>query len=181
MAGRPKRAKVRAALEARAKRHISDDATALDYVEDFLASGGDFQALARELTVEMGEAVSRKGVSDSAHSLADDASDRIAAARQAGAAAIVEQAQCIADEAEPTSGAVQKAKTQVNVRLWRAERLDPQFTSKQHDVHISLNALMLEALRQPPPPPPTLRIDAAARVLSIPTGSTQVEDADVLD
>jgi hypothetical protein len=86
------------------------------------------------------------------HGLADDASERIDAARRESASALVEEAAQIADSAEPMPAAVAKAGLQVKTRQWLAERFDPErYGSRVPGVAVQVNVgeLFLDALRQP--------------------------------
>jgi hypothetical protein len=86
MAGTPKRARMRAALTARAQAVFGDQATALDYCCVFIASGGSVGDLARSLACELAAriCVSRPITSVLIHRLAPNASERIYEARQDG-------------------------------------------------------------------------------------------------
>jgi hypothetical protein len=77
-----KRRRLRAALLRRAQAAIGANATALDYVEQYVANRGRFSDLAASLRLEMGEPLSRGFLSFIANRLASDARRRIAAARQ---------------------------------------------------------------------------------------------------
>ena len=78
-----KRRRLRAALLRRAQVAIGANATALDYVEQYVANRGRFSDLARSLQEEMGESLSRGFLSFIARRLAPDARTRIAMARAA--------------------------------------------------------------------------------------------------
>ena len=78
-----KRRRLRAALLLRAQTAIGADATALDYVERYVANRGRFSDLARSLQEEMGESLSRGFLSFIARRLEPDARARIAMARAA--------------------------------------------------------------------------------------------------
>jgi hypothetical protein len=84
VAGTPKRARMRAALTARARAVLGDRGTALDYCCLFIASGGTVGDLARSLTCELVESVSRPITSVLIHRLAPNASERIYEARRGG-------------------------------------------------------------------------------------------------
>jgi hypothetical protein len=158
MAGKPKEARLVAALSKRATLELGDDATALDFVCHYLAEGRMFTDLAAEMAVELGESVSRQLMSGAANALAEDARERIAAARQEGAVALVEDTIAIADDAEATAGGAAKARVQIGARQWAAERFNSaQFGAMtKTQVSVSLGTLMLAALQQPPPPNPFL-------------------------
>lgn len=150
MAGTPKQTRLLAALAQRALSELGEDATSLDYVAHYVAAGGMIARLAEDLAAEMKESISRPFLSNTAHGLADNAKERLALARREGAAALVEQTVAIADAAPETSGGAQKAKLQVGVRQFLAERADPeQFGSNSKvQVSVSLTQLHLDALRQ---------------------------------
>ncbi len=152
MAGKPKEARLLAALEKRAVRELGDGATPLDFVCDYISGGKTFIDLAGELATELGESVSRQFISGTANALAPDAKARITVARQEGAMALAEDTLSIADDAEPTAGGAAKARVQIGSRQWLAERFNSaQFGGMKGQVNVSFGALMLEALRQPPP------------------------------
>jgi len=152
MAGQPRRQQLVARLTQIAVAELGEGATALDWVEDFVASGGMFNELAERLSRESGESISRQFVSQTANGLTDDAPTRIAAARRDSAAALVENTITIADTSPETTAGVQKAKLRANTRQWLAERRDTaSFGSKPPAVHVSLGIAYLEALRAPPP------------------------------
>lgn len=109
-----KRTKLRAALTARAVTELSDDATALDYVCDWVASGGMITQLAVGLARDMGESCSRSFLSLIIHRLAPDATTRIAEARMRGADALLEQAIEILDTPDLKAEEVPLAKVRVN-------------------------------------------------------------------
>ena len=88
MAAMPKRRRMKAALLKRARAQISPDATALDYVCQWIASGGLVKGLAASLQEQLGESVSRSILSTLVHHLAADASPRIAEAREASAVGV---------------------------------------------------------------------------------------------
>jgi len=157
MAGKPKEARIVAALTKRAASELGPDSTPLDYVCTFLAGGKMFPDLAASLAAELNEPVSRQLVSGAAHALSADAKERIATARRECAIALVEDTITIADEAQETTGAAAKARLQIGSRQFFAERFNPeQFGTMKPQVSVSIGTLMLEALRQPPPPPPAL-------------------------
>jgi hypothetical protein len=70
---------------------------------------------------------------------------------------MVDDALKIADNAEPTPGAVAKARLQVGSRQWFAERAAADLFGARINatVALSVNDLMLAALQAPPPPRPT--------------------------
>jgi hypothetical protein len=67
MAGHPKRSRLIKELERRAETILGTGASALDYLCAYLADGGRFAALARDLAAAMGESISRPLVSNTAH------------------------------------------------------------------------------------------------------------------
>lgn len=151
MAGNPKAAKVREALAARAVRELGEGASALDYVCMSLEGGQLLNQLAAELETELGEAVSRTLLSHTVHRLADNARDRIAAARRVGASALVEEAVDLLDDASTASREeLSKAKFRSDARLWVAERTDPSSfgTRSSLNVQMSLGTLAIDAFRQ---------------------------------
>jgi hypothetical protein len=147
---------VAAALQARASATLGDDASALEYACDYIAAGGTISALAEELGRDIGRRVSRPLVSGILHGLAPDAAERLDKARREGAHALVEQAVKIADEADETTAAVQKAGLQVRTRQWTAEKFSPaDFGTKAvASVNVSFAQLFLEALKAPLPQRP---------------------------
>ena len=174
MAGSPLKRQVLDALRTRAIEQLGENGDPLDLACDHIASGGSIAQLAREIGVAIGSSVSRPLLSGVLHNLAPDASERLDAARRQGAGALVEEAMQIADDAEPTTGAVQKARLQVGTRQWTAERWAPDmFGAKGTSVTLNIGHLMLDALRQPPPPRPFL---ATATVLLPET--TDIEDVE---
>ena len=76
-----KRATLRAALLARARNEIADDATALDFICRQVAAGITVRDMAAAIAVDMGESCSRSFLSLIMHRLAPNATERIAAAR----------------------------------------------------------------------------------------------------
>jgi hypothetical protein len=148
------RARVMRALAMRATRELGPGATVLDYACKFVAEGGRIGQLATLLAQDLGEPVSRPFVSGILNNLTDDAKSRLAEARRESAMALVEEAAQIADDAEPTTGAVQKARLQVGTRQWMAERFAPEEFGGKPGVVVDMGQLFLEALRQPPPPRP---------------------------
>lgn len=160
MAGSPLKRRVIAALTARAEQRSSDDETLtlLDYAVDWVSAGRTISDLAQDIAKEIGTPVSRPLLSGILNAT-PDASARLEAARRQGAHAIMDDAVKIADDAEPTPGAVAKARLQVGTREWLAERFAPDaFGVKQlgGQVNISVGKLMLAALQAPPPPRPEL-------------------------
>lgn len=174
MAGKPKEARLIAALAKRAAMELGEDATPLDFVCHYLAGGKMFTDLAAEAAAELNESVSRQLVSGAAHALAGDARERIEAARREGALALAEDTVSIADDADGTAGGAAKARLQIGSRQWLAERFNPaQFGTTKGQVNVNFGELMLEALMQPPPPNPFL-VTAAVLV----TGTTDEVDAE---
>jgi hypothetical protein len=88
VAAMPKRRHMKRALLKRAQAEIGPDATALDYVCDWIARGGLIKDLAASLQEQLGESVSRSILSTLVHHLAADATGRIAEAREASAVSI---------------------------------------------------------------------------------------------
>jgi hypothetical protein len=82
MAGHPKRSRLIKELEQRTQAVLGPGATPLDFLCDYLERGGRFAALARELTLAMGESISRPLVSNTARWLDADARARLAEARR---------------------------------------------------------------------------------------------------
>jgi hypothetical protein len=150
VAGAPLKQRVLASLRTRAAA-LDVNATPLDYVCAFIANGGRVVDLAKQIGDDIGTSVSRSFISGVVHALADDASQRIDAARRQSADALVEEAAQIADDAEPLPASVAKASLQVKTRHWMAERFAPdQFGVKGSTINvINAGQLMLEALRQP--------------------------------
>lgn len=147
MAGRPKRAAVLGALQARATSELGEDASPLDYVVHFVRGGGQISKLAEALTIELGERVHRSNLSDIVNALTADASERIELARKDGAAALIEETLAIADEAPDTTGGVMKAKVRIGARQWWAERHAPEKYGAKVQIAVSLEQLHLDALR----------------------------------
>jgi hypothetical protein len=157
MPGKPKEARLLAALAKRAVLELGEDATALDFVCHYLAGGKMFTDLAAQMAGELNEPISRQLVSGAANALGEDAKERIEAARREGALALAEDTVAIADDAEGTAGGAAKARLQIGSRQWLAERFNPaQFGSTKAQVSVNIGTLMLEALMQPPPPNPFL-------------------------
>ena len=77
-----KRSRVRRALLQRAEAELSSDATALDYVAQWIEQGGTVQALAVSIAVEIGESCSRSFLSFLSCRLSRDARERLAMARR---------------------------------------------------------------------------------------------------
>lgn len=153
MPGRPLTGLVREALRRRAVHDIGDDASELDGLVAYLESGGTLSALADEMTRDLGVAVSRSLLSYVAQRLEDDAPARLTAARRAGAAAHVETAMQIVDDADTSRReTVQHAKMRSDVRLWIAERTDSANFGASTKVTGSLTVgqLHLDALRARP-------------------------------
>jgi hypothetical protein len=82
MAATPKRRRLRATLARRAEADIGPGATPLEYVERWIANGGQVTQLAASLRDEMGESLSRGFLSLIIHRLGPDATTRIVAARR---------------------------------------------------------------------------------------------------
>jgi hypothetical protein len=82
MAAMPKRRRMKAALLKRARAALGPDATALDYICQWIAGGRPIKDLAASLQCQLGESVSRSILSTLAHHLAPDASTRIRSARE---------------------------------------------------------------------------------------------------
>jgi aminopeptidase N len=158
MSGKPKEARLVAALTKRAVLELGEGSTALDYVCHFVEGGKMLSDLAAEMAAEMQESCSRQLLSGAAHALGPDAKERIAAARQEGAVVLVEETIAIADASEATAGGAAKARVQIGSRQWAAERFNAAQFSATTKVQgsVLLGTLMLEALRQPPPPSPFL-------------------------
>jgi hypothetical protein len=175
MSGKPKEARLVAALAKRAVLELGSEATPLDYVVFYIAGGKMFTDLAAEMAVELNEPVSRQLISGSANALGEDAKERIAAARQEGAISLAEETLSIADNADATAGGAAKARVQISSRQWMAERFNAaQFGAMtKTQVSVSLGALMLEALQQPPPPNPFLQ---ATPILLLPATGDCAED-----
>jgi hypothetical protein len=148
MPGAPKKRRLIAALEKRAQAEIGEGATALEYLEHFIASGGFFEKLAEDLAVEMAEPVTRTFLSKTAHDLDPRATDRLDAARRASAPVQAERAVVIADAAPETTAGVAKARLQSDNRKWLAERLDPSAFGQKASVTFDVSALYLDALKR---------------------------------
>jgi hypothetical protein len=152
MAGQPLKRRVLEALQARATSALGEEASALDYAVEWIASGKSVQALADSLAAELQTSVSRPLVSSILHSAASDATARLDAARREGAHALADEMTHIADTAEATAGGAAKARVQIGTRQWLAERFAPdRFGQKANAVqlNVSIGSLMLDALRQP--------------------------------
>ena len=162
MAGTPLKQAVIAALQARAIATLGEDATALDYVEDAIASGATILEIAKSLETDLGRPVSRQTVSLTVRGLAPDAPARIDAAQRVGASAHVEESIIIADEAAPTAGAAAQARVRVAARQWMGERRDPDSFKATPSVQVNLGGLMIDALRQPAPSRPESNPETAA-------------------
>ena len=92
MAATPKRRRLRATLARRAGTEIGPGATPLDYVEHWIASGGQVTELAASLQREMGESISRGFLSLIVHRLAPEATARITDARRHAADSLADGA-----------------------------------------------------------------------------------------
>jgi hypothetical protein len=152
MAGTPFKNRVLAALRARAAARAADEAEpdVLAYCCDWIRDGGTILKLAESLAADSGGPVSRSFLSGVLHNLAPDATERIKAARNESATAYIDEAVQIADDAEPTSAGVQKAKLQVATRTFMAGKLDPATWGERSPVvNINMGSLMLDALRTP--------------------------------
>jgi hypothetical protein len=150
MPGQPKRARLLAALYRRAGAELGEGATPLDYICDAIAGGSNFFKLAASLEEEMGEPISRGFVSNVANNFSSDARARLDAARAEGAGALVDKALNIAEEAPTDAGGVQRAKLEIGMLQWTAERHNrAQYGSAKPELTINLGMLHLDALRQP--------------------------------
>ena len=182
MAGSSLKQRVKAALAARATARLEDpDANALDYACDWIASGGSIKALAVDLTIELGTSVSRPFLSGVLHSF-PDAEARLEAAKREGAGAMMDDAVHIADKAGPTPADVAKARLQVGVRQFMAEKFDPAVFGAKASATVNLNIgqLMLAALQAPPPlreivTPPAVALLGVGLTLPAPNESDAFE------
>jgi hypothetical protein len=174
MASNPRAAQVRAALAARATRDLGEDATALDYVVQYIEAGGVLAELARDLAGELEWEVSRSLVSHVVQRLEPDAPERLAEARRSGGAALVESAVQILDEA-PTDSREEltKAKARADIRTWLAGKHDPASYGERTQVGVQLNLgqLHLAALMQPVPRPGEVAQLAPGAPLLLPEGA----------
>jgi hypothetical protein len=168
-----------AALEQRTRDEMGEGATVLDYAEQWIASGKTILDLARDLATQMGEPISREIVSHYLNTFSEDAKQRIAAARIAGAHALAEEAKEIVDDAEVSREGISHAKLRADTRFWIAERWnrDELGGAKGAQINVSIGQLHLDALRtraaRPPVtatvPAPTAIVDA--EVLELPAES----------
>lgn len=143
MAGFEKRRRIVAALDARAAAEIGQEASALDYILEWVANGRFLSDLATEIARDPNEDVSRTALSHAAHRLSPEASERIAQARRAGADALAEDACQLLDDAGASPDAIATARRQSNHRRWFASRGDrPRHLTAIDAVHVSIGAVM---------------------------------------
>ena len=176
MPGKPKEARLLAALAKRALSEIGEDATPLDFVCQYVAGGKTSSTSPLRWLLNY-KSPSRGSLSrvQQMRSAPTRKSGSRPLARE-GAAALVEEAVQIADDAEPTTGAVQKARLHVGTRQWTAERWAPDlFGQKGALVNVSIGQLMLEALMQPPPPNPFIEVSIQSPALAAVTDAAEYE------
>lgn len=166
MAGQPQKRAIIAALEKRTRETFEDDADAthLDYVEHWQASGQTLNALAEEIGLgpKKGETISRY-----LHRVygGDVTSGRLTRARARGAHSLIEDSLEIADEA--TEDDIQIARLRVQARQWTAEKWNQaEFSNKASmSVQVSFGALHLAALQK----------------LQLPVAVIAADDAELVD
>lgn len=178
MASNPKRQRVLAALARRAIAEFGDEASgteaSLEYVCAFVANAGIMQKFADSFAEELGESVSRNFMSGIVNNLTADARERIAAAREEGAHAMVDKSLIIAGGIPETPLGVQKAKLEISTLQWAAERFNRNaFGTKPVELTISFGQMHLDSLRLPPPPAPVAVVAGTARLI---TGSSELTD-----
>jgi hypothetical protein len=146
-----KRTKVRAALAARARDSIGDDAVPLDYVCDYVAGGGLVSRLASDIATDIGEACSRSFLSLIIHRLAPDATARIAEAREQGGDALAEKALDLIEGIDLADAEqVENARLRIsNLRWFLARSRGARSQADQGpQTPVSLGAMHIDALRR---------------------------------
>lgn len=150
MAGRPKQRALVAELARRAAEMDTDDATPLDYVCDWVASGRTMLELSKDITDKVAMDITREMLSRYVYGLEEGAAEKVAAARQRGAHALVEDAKHLVDNSPETREGIAKAGKQAEIRTWLAERFDRASfgAPKQQAAPVTVNILHLDAMRQ---------------------------------
>lgn len=151
MAGRPRTNAVIDALTTRASEVLSDieNATPLDYVEHWQASGKTLNKLGEELK-EDPEFIVRYLRRTYGRDVVDQ---RLSEARARGSHRLIDNALGIADKATPEDVNVARLKVQTN--QWTAEKWNrEEFGQAKHQgITLNIGTLHLDALRAPKPLP----------------------------
>ena len=186
MAGQPRK---RAVIDELERRAVHDGCTVLEYAVDWLEGGGTLFSLARSIQRRLWPdelkdkrhppaGIVEKHLKSLTTAEGETGAQVLSRARSSGSARGIEEALEIADDA--TEDDVQVARLRVGHRQWIAERLAPEFKQqKGTNVHISIGALHLDALRQRASAVATLApSESALDNRAIPE---QIEDAQVVD
>ena len=153
LAGRPKQRALVAELERRAREEIGDEATSLDYVVAWVASGKTQLALVNEISRTTGHEIMHATMAKYLRDrFGDEASVRLEAARREGAHVMVDDAIEIIEDADTSSRErLQHAKMKADIRMWTAGKFNREQYGENKGAHvqISIAGLHLDALRRP--------------------------------
>jgi len=140
MAGRKMLKKLSADIAAEGAKH---GMSGIDWLCDQIASGVRMKTIAAPL------GVSRNFMYSYVNLGGDEWKSKYAAARLESAGAYADEAIEIADNVEPESGHVQKAKEQVSVRRWLAGSYDRNTYGPKSELQVlAIGELHLDALRK---------------------------------
>jgi len=161
LAGTPKRWAIIKALRQLAVEHFEEpDASVLEYIGSWVASGKTKKALCEELSLALGWEPSNPALNLALETEcgADTLDARLSLARKRSAQDLVDATVSLADSAPLSPQDAQKVRNQIAARQWLAERRDRATfgTDKGASVHVTIGALHLDALRQPAPQLPSV-------------------------
>lgn len=164
-----------AELHARAASMGEDNATPLDYVEQWVASGKTITALAAEISKASGQDIIREFLSRYIHTTYPQSEERLDAARRKGAHAMAEGAMGIIDDlAAPTRDELAHAKAKVETRWWVAERWNREDLGSKTNVAVTVSGdeLLLKALR-------LREVEQAPTLTALPAADAEYEIVDI--
>jgi hypothetical protein len=155
MAGQPKRRAMLAALERRTRALYEDaeapQATHLDYVCEWVASGKTMLALSAALIQDAGIEWPDAMLGNYLRGQwGEEATRALDAAREIGAHALAESSVTVADEAVGSKEDAARARNRIGARQWLAGAWSPRFRPSSGGnvtVNLDAGALMLDALR----------------------------------
>lgn len=147
MAGHARRNKALTELEHRASKAGVEP---LEWLEEYLENGGNFVKLAESFTLHCGVDITRSVLDRMAEQLADDAKERLRAARAKGAHAIVEKQTVAIDALGLDKDEIARERLRMNNTQWVAGRANKaEFgDSPSVGINMSFASLHLDTLRR---------------------------------
>jgi hypothetical protein len=182
MAGQPKRRTIIAELERRTRARFDENEgegrTILDYVVDWIESGGTLIALAKELEAKLRIPIERAVIPNLLRNMfGDTESDtRLANARTRASHVLAEESVTLLDEPADNMVDVTRARDRSKSRQWLAStwNRDTYGSTKGNNVTISIGSLHLDALRARQAAP-AMTASAATSVTMLPTAKASNE------